>query len=202
MKIIVETILVALLSAVPLAAEDGVAPFGIKPGTPVEALDRQAFFDTDGFVRVTAPNPYPGFQNYYVWGTPKAGVCETKAEGAVYGFEEKAKELSILQFDEIRGQLEKRYGTSVTDIQTSWLSSIESSRSWLEALERGDQKYMAIWNAPNSSGLPANIQQIQLSIYSTPSLGSGASIRIEYFFSNWEDCSAENKLANDKSSAL
>jgi len=135
------------------------APFGIEFYSAIESLEVLQDVGQGKFF-VNAPKPHPAFERYLVQGTPRLGVVWIKAISRTFDNDAYGTRVRQAQ-DDLRSQLEKRYGLGkMTDFLMAG-SIWEEPRYWTQSLSANERYYFTIWEKP-ASNLPDDIKNLFL----------------------------------------
>jgi len=135
------------------------APFGIEFFSKVDALEVLQDVGQGKFF-VTAPKPHPAFERYLVQATPRLGVVWIKAISPILENDAYGTRVRQAQ-DDLRTQLEKRYGAGkMTDFLMSG-SIWDEPRYWTQSLSANERYYCTMWERPGSQ-VPDDLKNVYM----------------------------------------
>jgi|GEM_PF-2501165 len=135
------------------------APFGIEFYSKIDSLEILQDVG-QGKCFVSAPKSHPAFERYLVQATPRLGIVWIKAisrnlDNDAYGTRVRQAH------DDLRSQLEKRYGAGkMTDFLMAG-SIWEEARYWTQSLSANERYYFTMWEKP-ASHLPDDLKNVFL----------------------------------------
>jgi hypothetical protein len=135
------------------------APFGIEFYTKVDSLEILQDLGQGKFF-VAAPKTHPAFERYVVQATPRLGVVWIKAISQALGNDAYGTRVRQTQND-LRTQLEKRYGLGVTTDFLMSGSIWDEARHWTQGLSANERHYFTMWEKPTAQ-LPDDLKNVYL----------------------------------------
>ena len=161
--------LVSMMTA--FAGSAIAAPFGVAMGTKVSDLKVQKDLG-EGLFAVLPPTTNPNLVRYYVYATPKHGVCNVSA-GSKSSFD---SVLARSLLDDLRKLLTVKYGSAKPEVDkfdVAWFDKVVGKPDFDEQASH--------W----SGNLPDDIRRITLKLSKS---SEGFSVHIKYAFDNESSC--------------
>jgi hypothetical protein len=141
---------------------DGIlasAPFGIEMGSPISNIS--VIQDLGhGKYYVSPPKLHPNFSTYIVESSESYGIVWVKAIGPEI-FNDSYGSSVQAAVDKVAAQLATRYGIGKkSDISFPDGLWTQESRDWCMALLQGERLYSYVWQRPDATGLPDDLESI------------------------------------------
>lgn len=166
-------------------AQSRPSAFGIEMGTPPSGLS--TFQDVFGFAQhgiyhIAVPEPHPEFEDYIAIVSSTAGVCGVSGIGRVYIGDASGVRVRS-KFDEVRRELDQKYGSSQLFDTAPISGALESADEWSLGIQRDERQYVAFW-LPSKTGatLPDGLLGITMSVEAVDP--ADPHLFLEYEFSN------------------
>lgn len=171
-------------------------PLGISAGLPVaelRAMNFTASTASPSMFRGRPPKPLEEPAEYYVFATPKAGVCRVVVAIGVSpangnGDQVKAK------VDKLAGLVSAKYGKQSAQENSAREDFYRRyPNMWLAGLKKDSVSYSYTWQAgKTATDLPSKISSVEVTARATAD--AGAYAELQYTFSNFDECVSEDEL--------